>query len=202
MVKTRRLSFSRWKDPRLAVGLILICVSAVAGGFLMRGPETRAVYRASESVVPGTVVADADLAIVDVPVSLAAGYVGPQDGVSEERISQVVGAGEMVTGRALSPSTTTGRTQIVIPLLSPAPAGLGRGSVGELWRIGQEQAGGASATAERIADDVVIVSIAGAETMRVDQFSAEIQVADRDAASVLAVLGSADGIVLAQGGHQ
>ena len=48
----------------------------------------------------------------------------------------------------------------------------------------------------------MIVSIASADSMRIDQYSAEIQVPNEDVPNVLAVLGSPDGLVLAKGGGQ
>lgn len=203
MAKTERITFTRWKDPRLALGVLLIAVSVIAGSFIMQGPETKAIYRASTSMVPGTQVEGADFGIVDVPVDLAQGFIGPSDGIEQRRIGQVIAQGELLSERVLeSDPVEAGYTHLVVPLVAPAPANLAKGSTAELWRINQEQVGGEEAAAERIANDLVIVSITSADSMRIDQYGAEIQVANDDVPAVLAVLGSSDGLVLAKGGEQ
>lgn len=169
----------------------------------MAGPETRAVYRANESIVPGTELSSANLEVVDVPAHVGESYIGPSDGVEDRRISQVVGEGELISDRLMEPDeVSAGHTHLVVPLVAPAPAGLGKGSPAELWRVTQEQVGGEASGAERIASDLVIVSIASSDSMRIDQYSAEIRVDNRYVPDVLAVLGSPDGLVLVQGGGQ
>lgn len=203
MATAQRLSFSRWKDPRLAFGVLLMSVSAIAGSLLMQGPDTSPIYQAAGPLVPGTELGNAELVVVDVPAQLAHRYVGPADGVDDRRISHVVGEGELISKSAMeADAVSAGHTHLVVPLMAPAPAILGKGSTAELWRINQEQAGGEEAGAQRIASGLVIVSIASADSMRIDQYSAEIQVPNEDVPNVLAVLGSPDGLVLAKGGGQ
>lgn len=203
MVKTERITFTRWKDPRLALGVLLIAVSAIAGAFLMQGPETKAVYRANSAMVPGTTVEGANFAIVDVPVDLAEGFIGPSDGMDDRRIGQVIEQGQLLSTQILEADPVeAGYTHLVVPLVAPAPASLSQGSSAELWRIKSEQTGGDEASAERIASDLVIVSISSTDSMRIDQYGAEIQVTNSDVPDVLAVLGSSDGLVLAKGSEQ
>lgn len=48
----REKTGARWKDPRLAGGVALIAAGALAGAYVLRGPVTVPVYRATEAVVP------------------------------------------------------------------------------------------------------------------------------------------------------
>ena len=199
MAKARRIKPSRWKDPRLAGGILLVAFSAVVGGYLVRGPATVPVYRASETVMPGTVVAEAGLGVVEVPEGAAAAYIGPHDNKDAARIASVVEPGEFVAASSLAEESSEGSI-LVIPLMSAAPATLGKGSHAQVWRVRQQQPDGVESVAELVADDVLIASVASPETMMLEQMTAEIRVDTPQIAPILAVLGSQDGLVLVEGG--
>ena len=149
--------------------------------------------------MPGTVVADAELGVVEVPEGSAAAYVGPDDNKDAAQIASVVAPGEFVAVSSLAEERSDGSI-LVIPLMSAAPATLGKGSHAQVWRVRQEQPDGVESVAELVADDVLIASIAAPETMMLDQMTAEIRVGSSQIAPILAVLGSQDGLVLVEGG--
>ncbi len=198
MTKVRRIKTTRWKDPRLAGGILLIAVSAVAGGYLFQGPPTVPVYQAEDTVLPGTSIATAGLQTVEMPADVAEAYLGPHDDVGQAQLTQVVTEGQLVARSFIEHEKAEGNV-LVVPLLSPAPASLGKGSHAQLWRVRQAEPGGKQARAELVAGDVLIVSVGASEAMMLDQITAEIRVQDYQIAAVLAVLGSQDGLVLVEG---
>lgn len=197
MAEVRRTKASRWRDPRLAGGILLVAISAVAGGHLVRGPEMVPVYRASGTVMPGTVISEAELSVAEVPSDVAVAYLGPNDGKDEERITAVLAPGEFVPVGSLAQERTDGNV-LVVPLLSAAPGTLAKGSHAQVWRVRQGQPAGVESSAELVADDVLIVAVDTPEMM-MDQSTAEIRVRDDQISPILAVLGSQDGIVLVEG---
>lgn len=198
MTKVHRMRTTRWKDPRLAGGILLITVSALAGGYLFQGPPTIPVYQAGDTVLPGTTIATAELQTVEMPGDVAAAYLGPYDDVEQAQLTQVVPEGELVARSFIETEKADGNV-LVVPLLSPAPATLGKGSHAQLWWVRQAEPGGKQARAELVAGDVLIVSVASTDAMMLDQITAEIRVQDYQIAPVLAVLGSQDGLVLVEG---
>lgn len=198
MTKVRRMTTARWKDPRLAGGILLITFSAIVGGYLFQGPPTTPVYQAGDTILPGTAIKSADLRTVDMPADVAAVYLGPRDEVGEAQLTQVITEGQFVARSFIEHEKAEGNV-LVVPLLSPAPASLGKGSHAQLWRVRQSEPGGKEAKAELVAGDVLIVSVASADAMMMDQITAEIRVQDHQISPVLAVLGSQDGLVLVEG---
>lgn len=198
MSEAQRMKLSRWRDPRLAGGILLLAVSAVVGGSLLRGPAMVPVYRAAGTIMPGTTLSEANVTLAEIPESVAGTYVGPGKGRSEATISTVVAEGELVSSDSLIDRESEGNV-LVVPLMNGVPQALSQGQTAQVWRIRQEQPGGVPSVAELIADDVLVVSVSGPEMM-LDQASAEIRVRDEQLASILAVLGSQDGMVLVEGG--
>ena len=83
---------TRWRDPRLGIGVLLVALSGMCGAFVLSGPEKVPVYRARSAIVPGTAISKADLDVVEIDKTLAASYVGPSTkegaiGESVERAS-------------------------------------------------------------------------------------------------------------------
>ena len=76
---------TRWRDPRLGIGVLLVALSGMCGAFVLSGPEKVPVYRARSAIVPGTAISKADLDVVEIDKTLAASYVGPstKEGTSE-----------------------------------------------------------------------------------------------------------------------
>ncbi len=182
----------------MAGGILLITFSAIVGGYLFQGPPTTPVYQAGDTILPGTAIKSADLRTVDMPADVAAVYLGPRDEVGEAQLTQVITEGQFVARSFIEHEKAEGNV-LVVPLLSPAPASLGKGSHAQLWRVRQSEPGGKEAKAELVAGDVLIVSVASADAMMMDQITAEIRVQDHQISPVLAVLGSQDGLVLVEG---
>jgi hypothetical protein len=142
-IRARRPS---WRDPRLAVGLALVCISVVVGArVLASADDTVAVLAASGDLVAGQPVTAEELTEVrirftseqDADRYLAAGDELPDGAV----LLRPVGSGELVPRGAVS---TEAGGLVEVPLsLDPGrvPASVRPGSVVDVW-VGSDGEGG------------------------------------------------------------
>ncbi len=157
--RSRRRS---WRDPRLAVGLALVCLSVLVGArVLASADDTVAVLAARDDLAAGQRVGVDDLTEVrlrfgsdeDADRYLSAGAEIPAGAV----LLRPVGAGELVPRTAVS----TDRGGLVeLPLsVDPGrvPASVRPGSVVDVWVTGDgERSGGAT---KQLLTDVPVLSV-------------------------------------------
>ena len=185
---------TRWRDPRLGIGVLLVALSGMCGAFVLSGPEKVPVYRARSAIVPGTAISKADLDVVEIDKTLAASYVGPS--TKEGDIGESVEKGELLAKSRIDRSEEGG-TRVVIPLMSPAPASAAPGARVELWRVARQRGGNAPAAASLVALDVLVVSVNAESPNAGGRPMAEVEMPDQYVRQVLAAMGSDDGYVLA-----
>ena len=185
---------TRWRDPRLGIGVLLVALSGMCGAFVLSGPEKVPVYRARSAIVPGTAISKADLDVVEIDKTLAASYVGPS--TKEGDLGESVEKGELLAKSRIDRSEEGG-TRIVIPLMSPAPASAAPGARVELWRVARQRGGNAPAAASLVALDVLVVSVNAESPNAGGRPMAEVEMPDQYVRQVLAAMGSDDGYVLA-----
>lgn len=167
-VRARRPS---WRDPRLAVGLLLVCVSVLVGArVLATADDTVAVLAARDALVAGQRLDADDLAEVrlrfaseeDADRYLAAADELPIGAV----LLRPVGPGELVPRTAVA----TDRAGLVeLPLsVDPGrvPASVRAGSVVDVWvttGVGESGAGtGEEVRTERLLKQVPVLSVSRA----------------------------------------
>ena len=162
-VRARRPS---WRDPRLAIGLALVCVSVLVGArVLAAADDTVAVLAARDSLVAGQQVGAADLTEVrlrftadeDADRYLAAGEPLPEGVV----LLRPVGPGELVPRAALS---TEDGGLVEVPLsVDPGrvPASVRAGSVVDVW-VGPDGDGDGRRRSERLLSEVPVLSVSRA----------------------------------------
>jgi hypothetical protein len=161
-VRSRRRS---WRDPRLAVGLVLVCVSVLVGArVLASADDTVAVLAARDSLAAGQPVGADDLVEVrlrfgseeDANRYLSAAEEIPAGAV----LLRPVGPGELLPRTALS----TDRGGLVeLPLsVDPGrvPASVRPGSVVDVWVSPDGEGGGGST--DRLLSDVPVLSVSRA----------------------------------------
>lgn len=185
---------TRWRDPRLGIGVLLVALSGMCGAFVLSGPEKVPVHRARSAIVPGTAISKADLDVVEIDKTLAASYVGPS--TKEGDIGESVEKGELLAKSRIDRSEEGG-TRVVIPLMSPAPASAAPGARVELWRVARQRGGNAPAAASLVALDVLVVSVNAESPNAGGRPMAEVEMPDQYVRQVLAAMGSDDGYVLA-----
>lgn len=160
-IRARRPS---WRDPRLAVGLALVCVSVLVGArVLASADDTVAVLAARSDLVAGQALSGEELTEVrlrftsdeDADRYLAAGDELPEGTV----LLRPVGPGELVPRTALS---TEAGGHVEVPLsLDPGrvPASVRAGSMVDVWVTAGEEGGRRS---EKLLSEVPVLSVSRA----------------------------------------
>lgn len=133
---------SRWADPRLWVGLLLVVVSLIAGArILAAADDTITVWRLNHDLMAGSAVTSADLTPTRVHFADAAdeqrylsATTSPPAGA---RLTRDIGAGELL---AVSAVTTDGSAAVQqqLPLgvaAAGVPAGLSPGDRVDVWAV-------------------------------------------------------------------
>lgn len=160
-IRARRPS---WRDPRLVVGLALVCISVLVGArVLAASDDTVAVLAARDSLVAGQRLDADDLTQVrlrfasdeDADRYLAAGEQLAEGAV----LLRPIGPGELVPRAALS---TEPDGLVEVPLsVDPGrvPASVRAGSVVDVWVAGD---GEGSRRSERLLSEVSVLSVSRA----------------------------------------
>lgn len=194
----RRLT-SRWRDPRLALGILLIALSAVGGGLLFSGPKTTPVYQAQITMLPGGKIDTTNLVLVDIDPSLAESYIGPDDLDDTSIIATTVHKGELLSKSSLR-STDVSGTRVVIPLGAPVPSKAKIGDTLSLWRVDKASASGGEADVALLSEKAILVSLSRDDGMINTGQNAEVLVPKAQASEILKVLGTDSLFVLTTGG--
>lgn len=134
-----RATRSRWRDPRMAVGVILVAACALLGATLLGGSDdTVGVWAARRAMNAGESVSAEDLVRRDVRFAdqhdadayLSADTPLPSGGT----LARAVGAGEMVPRGALGAAGSQALTEVPLSVDSEAvPSTLRVGAVVDVW---------------------------------------------------------------------
>lgn len=195
----RRLT-PRWRDPRLAVGVLLIALSAAGGGMLLSGPQTTPVYQAQNTLLPGGKINTSELVLVDIDPALAGSYVGPKDIEGKNIIAATVHKGELLSKSSLR-STDVSGTRVVIPLGAPVPSQAEIGDTLSLWRVDKSSVSGDEAGISLLSEKAVLVSLSNGDGVLNAGQSAELLVPKAQASEILTALGTDSLFVVTAGGE-
>jgi hypothetical protein len=124
----RRLRTDR-HDVRLALGVVLVLVSVIAGSRLLGAAGDRvAVWSARTSLASGTTLRAEDLVVVQVAPDGLSAYVDESTVVVGKSLTRDVAAGELLPRAALGQGPAPERRLVTVPV-DPlhAPSGLARG---------------------------------------------------------------------------
>lgn len=157
-----RLRRPSWRDPRLAVGLLLVVVAALSGARLWASADdTVTVWATAAKVRAGEPVAGADL--VASRVSLADGasasaYLSTATAPTGVFVRDL-GAGELVPAAATGPAAA-GSTVDVSVAVEPghAPVDLAVGDVVDVWAVPEAAAGTRALPGVRVLTDVRVTT--------------------------------------------
>lgn len=167
-----RATRSRWRDPRLVVGVVIVAVCALLGATLLGGSDaTVGVWATRRAMNAGETLAAADLVRRDLR------FADQRDAdayLSSERLppagatlARPVGAGELVPRGALGTAGSDSLTEVPLTVDSEAvPGTLRAGALVDVWVTPDRAAdassagGGADAPrAELVFDDVAVLSV-------------------------------------------
>lgn len=184
----RRISTSRWRDPRLWLGGLLVCASVLGGAQLLRAADdTVAVWAADSDLSAGTELQAADLRAVDVRLESPEGdrYLPATSPVPTGAVLRHdVASGELLAASAIS------RDEAVAPQLplgvtgSGRPADLAAGDHVDVWAVPEQSA---RTRTTKVLEGVAVVAVAAAGPGGLDAES-EVLVSLPDDADVGRVL--------------
>ncbi len=155
-VRSRPRAF--WADARFFLGILLIIVSVAGVWFVVAAArQTVPAFAATRTIVPGEVVADADLRVVDVALGqVGDAYLAPDalpDGVVATR---TIEAGELVPASAVDDAAAARTTSVVLRSAVDIPASIEAGSVVEVWAAPLLEQGEYDAPRILVADATVV----------------------------------------------
>ena len=148
-----------WKDPRLALGLVLILASVSGTVYLVQElNQTTKVYVASDSITLGEQLDAKNLSVQEVRLGSAteqyldAGS-GPLDGA---RANTFIKAGEFIPLSAITHSERGSRRPVNIDLPADLSPAITPGSFVDVWIAQREGGGGVYGTPEQLASMVEV----------------------------------------------
>ena len=167
-----RATRSRWRDPRMAVGVVLVAACALLGATLLGGSDdTVGVWAARRAMNAGESVAAGDLVRRDVRFTDqhdADAYLSADTPLpSGATLTRPVGGGEMVPRGALGATGSQALTEVPLSVDSDAvPSTLRVGAVVDVW-VTPDRAADASGPVEGsdaprsvlVFDDVAVLSV-------------------------------------------
>ena len=125
-----RLQRPRWRDPRLVVGVVLVCASVALGSVVVgRSDDRVAVYAARTALVPGQRLEEADLTRVEVQLGTeAARYLRVGRLALDRFVVAEVRSGELVPAAAVGGRDDAGVQPITLSVEAGSAATLVVGS--------------------------------------------------------------------------
>lgn len=127
-----RMRRPSWKDPRLAIGLVLVALSVALGiAVVAGGRNTVEVWAASRTLAPGDSLDDV-LTIVEVPEGFEDSYVPASDAV-DGVVNRVVAEGELLPRSAVVAAGEMSLRTVVVTLGEQVSAAVGTGTIVDLW---------------------------------------------------------------------
>ena len=158
-----RLRRPSWRDPRLAVGVLLVAVAVVVGVVAVSAADdSEPFYVAASTLTPGEAVGPDDVRVVQARLPEAG-----QSYLSAERELPVgvvalrtVPAGELLARSAVGPARDVTTQPVGIPLRGALPGGLVEGARVDVWIADPdpERAGG-FVEPRRVVDAAVVAEV-------------------------------------------
>ncbi|OKL53611.1 hypothetical protein BSZ39_08635 [Bowdeniella nasicola] len=190
------------RDPRLAIGILLVAAAVALGIYLMKAVDSRVgVWAASSTLTPGTSLAG-NVVKVDVHEDVAGNYLSA-DAEPSGSVTRTVGEGELIARSATSRDDGEHTTRsIVLPLGTELPKSAVRGASVDVWFIPRAVPGKTGGEPLIIAPGAIIEQVHEASTLGVRAHgSIEVSVTAENVPAVLSALAEQGLIaVVPQGG--
>jgi hypothetical protein len=138
-----RLPRARWLDARLLAGLLLVLVSVVVGAKVLADADERVqVWSVTRDLGADTVLSDDDVRVASVRLDQVAGrYVSAAEELEGLVLTRPVGRGELLPVAAVQRPGGQDQRRVVIEVDRVGVAGLGKGSVVDLYAVRDAPAG-------------------------------------------------------------
>lgn len=123
-----------WKDPRFAVGIILVAMAVALGTWVVSLLDARTtVWAAAETLTEGTSI-EGRVKEARVHPDVAASYL-PATTKPEGIATRTIGAGELIATSAIGSAADINTRAVVIPLGTALPHHARIGSIVDVWFI-------------------------------------------------------------------
>src|SRR5688500_12324855 len=154
-----------WRDPRLVVGVLLVCVSVVAGARLLAADDLTRVWALRDDVAAGETLTAGDLRAVGVRFADAADaerYVSAQQAVPEGSVTQRdIAAGEMLPLSAIGAQAQPLLELPVAVAGGGVPATLTTGDRVDVWVVPMARTAQEAPRGEQVLSDVPVLRVGG-----------------------------------------
>lgn len=163
----RRLQHSRWRDPKLWVGIVVVLLSVVIGSRLLSSSDDSvAVWQLARDVPAGSLVARTDLQVTrvhfDQPSARAAYVLAADASWRGGHALRDLHAGELLARHALGGSAADGLRELPLAVSSVhQPADLRPGDHVEVWAVPRPVGGRPAAAPVRVLPDVTVLAVPG-----------------------------------------
>lgn len=179
----RRIEPSRWRDPKLAAGIVLVAASVIAGSLIVGSSDDRVlIWSASRDLATGTELRPGDLVATAVRLDAASEYLSAESAAPDgRRLTRQIGAGELLPAGAISTAdagaqigSPGGQRRIVTLPVEPmhVPPGLGHGDRVDIY-VSPRNSSAAEAGSSRL----VLASALVSELTAPDSASGEVAIA-------------------------
>lgn len=200
----RRVSVGRWRDPRLWLGLALVCGSVVIGAKLLAtADDTVAVWQLDRAASAGMPISADDLRIARVHFddeAVADLYWPATRGIpTSARVLHDVSEGELLSSAAIAIGDASSLRQMPLSVSSSGfPAGLSVGDQVDVWAV--PEVGGA-ASPRLVLGDVMVMDLGVNSSVGIagDRDVAVSMPADADVADALGSLNGASVVLIMLG---
>lgn len=180
-----------WGDVRFLIGIALVALS-IAGVWLVvsSAGRTTPVLQANRTIVQGETLVSADFQVVEVSLGAASSdYLAPQDLEPGQIAARTLTEGELVPAAAAAEADSGRTTTIVIQSSTGIPAGVGPGTIVELWHAPLLPDGRSHDAPRILVADAAVSSVIESEGMLATEGTGVEVVIDRsDVADVLAAV--------------
>ena len=158
-----RVQPPRWRDTRLALGVLLILVSVVAGSRVVAGAQrVEQAWALQHDLAAGTTLQAADLRLVEVRLdAVGTNYVRAADADPAGRVlSRPVTSGELLPVAALQPADAATMSAVTVPVERfHYPSGLDRGQLVDVYVTAKTASGTGQGAPERVLADVLVSGV-------------------------------------------
>lgn len=143
-----RLQRSRWLDPRLVVGVLLVCLSVALGARVVAAADTTVeVWALTRDIGPGATLGDADLELRHVRLDSGLDrYVAAAGNPAGHVLTRPVGGGELLPRAALAAPGEAELRRLPIGVDRVGTTGLEDGAVVDVYVVPESAPGAGSTT--------------------------------------------------------
>lgn len=165
-VPVQRLRPPSWRDPRLAVGIVLVLASVALGARVVTAAdETQPVWAAAHTLTPGDAIGADDVRVVRARIDGAERTYLPAGGEVPAGLVALrsVGQGELLARSGVGSVDGVEVKPVAIPVDGALPAGLVKGARVDVW-VAQpdEEKAGAFTRPERLVEAAEVSEVATA----------------------------------------